>query len=412
MLNLQSALGCLAIVAFAWALSENRRLFRPRMVLTAFGLQVGLALVMLRVPVARDALLTLNVVVEALQAATRAGTAFVFGYVGGGAPPFDMMRPENATSLAFEALPLVMVISALSAVLWHWGVLRALVRGIAWALTRTMGIGGAVGLGAAANIFMGMIEAPLIIRPYLARMSRSELFTLFTVGLATVAGTVLVVYAAILQPVVPGALGHIIVASVLSLPAAIMVSKIMIPSDEVTDHSTGEGPTYLSSLDALTQGIQDGLRIYLSIVAMLLVVVALVALVNYMLAALPAIGGVPITLERVLGLVFAPVAWLLGVPWAEASTGGALLGTKTILNEFIAYVQLAGTETLSPRSRLILVYALCGFANLGSVGIMIAGVTALVPERREEVIDLSIRAIVSGTLATFMTGAVVGVVTP
>jgi CNT family concentrative nucleoside transporter len=411
LLNLQSALGCLAIVGLAWALSENRRAVRPRTILIAFALQLGVALVLLRVPAARNALLGLNVLVEALQTATRAGTAFVFGYVGGADPPFDVRHPQNVGSLAFQALPLVLVISALSAVLWHWGVLRVLVRAIAWALERTMGIGGAVGLGSAANVFMGNIEAPLLIRPYLARMSRSELFTVFTVGLATVAGTVLFIYATILEPVVPGALGHVIVASIISLPAAIMVSKIMIPSDEVTDAAIGDELTYESSMHALTQGTQDGLRIFLSITAMLLVVVALVALVNYVLGSLPPVAGAPLTLERVLGVALAPFAWLLGLPWAEAATGGALLGTKTMLNEFLAYLQLAGTAELAPRSRLILVYALCGFANPGSVGIMIAGVTALVPERRTEVIELSARALVSGTLSTFLTGAVIGVIT-
>jgi CNT family concentrative nucleoside transporter len=297
-------------------------------------------------------------------------------------------------------------------VLWHWGILSRVVRGIAWALERTMGVGGAVGLSAAANVFMGMVEAPLLIRPYLGRMSRGELFTVFTVGLATVAGTVMFIYATILAPAVPGALGHIIVASIISLPAAILVSKLMIPYDSAIDTDPGEGLRYESSMDALAQGTQDGLRVYLGIIAMLIVMVALVALTNRMLGVLPPAGGAAITLERLLGLAFAPVAWLLGVPWAEAATGGALLGTKTVLNEFIAYVQLAHTDTLEPRSRLILVYALCGFANPGSVGIMIAGVTALVPERRAEVIDLSARALVSGTLATFMTGAVIGLVTP
>ena len=412
LLNLQSAFGLVALVAIAWALSENVRIFRLRMVLTALGLQIGLALVLLRVSAARDALLSLNVAVDAVQAATRAGTSFVFGYVGGGAPPFDVTNPANAFSLAFEALPLVLVVSALSAILWHWGILRQIVRSIAWVLERTMGIGGAVGLASAANVFMGMIEAPLLIRPYLGRLSRGELFTVFTVGLATVAGTVLFLYATILAPAVPGALGHIIVASMISLPAAILVSKLMIPYDNATDADASDGLRYESSMDALAQGTQDGLRIYLGIIAMLIVVVALVALTNRMLGVLPPAGGSAITLERLLGFAFAPVAWLLGLPWAEASTGGALLGTKTVLNEFIAYVQLAQTGALAPRSRLILLYALCGFANPGSVGIMIAGVTALVPDRRAEVIDLSARALVSGTLAAFMTGAVIGLVTP
>ncbi len=384
-LQLQSAFGLVVLVAIAWALSENRRgALSFRLIAAALGLQIGLALLLLEVPVARDALYSLNVVVDVLSRATRTGSSFVFGYIGGGEPPFDVARQQNLGSLAFQALPLLLLMSALSALLWHWGVLQVIVRGIAFALEKSLGIGGAVGLGSAANVFLGMIEAPLLIRPYLAKMTRAELFMLFTVGLATVAGTVMVLYATVLEPAVPGALGHILVASFISLPAAILIAHLMIPGENVTQAEAHLAVEYSSSMDAIAKGTEDGLRLYLGVVAMLLVMVALVALANIMISALPDIGGAPLTVERIFGWLFFPLVWLYGIPAAEAADAGALLGTKTILNEFIAYLNLAALPegALSERSRLIMVYAMCGFANLGSVGIMIAGVSAMIPERR------------------------------
>ena len=373
-------------------------------------MQIGLALLLLEVPLARDALYSLNVVVDVLSRATRTGSSFVFGYIGGGEPPFDVVRQQNLGSLAFQALPLLLLMSALSALLWYWGVLQVIVRGIAFALEKSLGIGGAVGLGSAANVFLGMIEAPLLIRPYLAKMTRAELFMLFTVGLATVAGTVMVLYATVLEPAVPGALGHILVASFISLPAAILTAHLMIPGENVTQAEAHLAVEYSSSMDAIAKGTEDGLRLYLGVVAMLLVMVALVALVNIMISGLPEIGGAPLTVERIFGWLFFPLVWLYGIPAAEAADAGALLGTKTILNEFIAYLNLAALPegTLSERSRLIMVYAMCGFANLGSVGIMIAGVSSMIPERRHEVVELSLKSLISGTLASGMTGAVVG----
>jgi CNT family concentrative nucleoside transporter len=289
-------------------------------------------------------------------------------------------------------------------------VLPIVVNGFAWGLRKTMGIGGAIGLGAAATIFLGMIEAPLLIRPYLAKLTRSEMFMLFSVGLATVAGTVFVLYATILEPVVPGALGHILVASVLSLPGAIMIGRIMIPGDVQTTAEAAPGFAYRSSMDAIARGTEDGLKLWLGIVAMLLVIVALVALADIILSHLPALAGVPITVERVFGWIFAPVVWLFGIPWDQSATAGSLMGEKTVLNEFVAYLKLAALphDALDPRSRLIMLYAMCGFANLGSVGIMIAGVGSLVPERRDEIVPLAMRALLSGTMASGMTGAIIG----
>ncbi|MBI1239136.1 MAG: nucleoside:proton symporter [Alphaproteobacteria bacterium] len=408
--QLQSALGLLGLVAIAWGLSEDRR--RPPVLLIAagLGLQIALAALLTGTDAARAVLVSMNGIVTALQDATRAGTSFVFGFSGGAAPPFEVTNPAAMTSLAFHILPLVIVMSALSALLWYWRLLQWVVAGFAFALQKTMRIGGALGLGAAANVFLGMIEAPLLIRPYLAKLSRGELFVLFTCGLSTVSGTVLVLYASVLEPVIPGALGHIFVASIISLPASVLVAKLMIPDDAATAASERIDLPYRSSMDAIAQGTEDGLNLYLRIIAMLIVVLALVALGNIILGTVGEVAGAPVTFERLAGWAFAPLVWLFGIPWGEALTAGALMGKKTILNEFIAYLDMAGLPegALSPRSSLIMLYAMCGFANLGSAGMMIAAVSAMVPARREEVVSLSLRAIISGTLATGMTGAVIG----
>jgi CNT family concentrative nucleoside transporter len=408
--HLQSALGLAVLVLIAYALSENRKAFSWRLVLSGIALQIAIALALLGVPIIRDGLLSLNVIVDALSTATTAGTSFVFGYVGGGETPFEVSAPQNNFSLAFTALPLVIVMSALSALLWYWKILPVIVKGLSAWLQKSLGLGGAVGLGAAANLFLGMIEAPLLIRPYISKLTRSELFMLFTIGLATVAGTVMVLYASILNAAIPGALGHVLVASFISLPAAIVVARLMVPGEQTTKADAHMAVEYRSSMDAITRGTEDGLKLYLGILAMLIVMVALVALANIMIGNLPMVGGEPISVQRIFGWLFAPLVWLYGVPWEEAAVAGSLLGTKTILNEFLAYLSLANlpADTLSPRSTLIMLYALCGFANLGSVGIMIAGVSNMVPERRDEIVELSLKALVSGTLATGMTGAVVG----
>lgn len=417
LLPLQSAFGLLAIAALAWALSENRAAFSLRQVAVGLLLQLLLALLLLKIPAAAQALLGLNVVVDALTQATNAGTSFVFGYIGGGEAPFEIKNPAAGFNLAFQALPLVLVMSALSALLWYWRVLDYVTRFFAFLLQKSMGLSGAVGLSSAANVFVGMVEAPLLVRPYLSKLSRAEMFMMMTVGLATVSGTVLVLYASVLQNVVEGALGQILVASLISLPAAITVARLMVPEEEGrsgTELVQGEKLTdYESSMDAVTRGTMDGLHLWLNIIAMLIVMVALVALVNILLSAFPLIDGAPLTAQRLMGWVFAPLVWLMGVPLAESATAGQLMGTKTILNEFIAYLDLANLApgALSPRSALIMIYALCGFANFGSVGILIGGLSTMVPSRRAEIVELGTRAIISGTLATCMTGAVIGVIT-
>ncbi|MDE1940327.1 MAG: nucleoside:proton symporter, partial [Alphaproteobacteria bacterium] len=386
------------------------RAFPLRTVAAGLALQIGLALLMLRVPMARDALYSLNGVVTALTTATRAGTSFVFGMIGGGDPPFTVTNPKGMVNFAFGILPLVIVISALSALLWHWRILPLIVNAIAFVLRKLLGIGGAVGLGGGAMVFLGNVEGLLVIRPYLQKLTRAEIFILFTIGLAVVSGTVFVLYATILRDVLPGALGHILVASLLSLVSAIVIGRIMVPSEAGIDASDDDGSRYRSSMDSIAHGTEEGLKLYWQIIAMLVVVVALVALLNVILANFPPVWGAPLTLQRIFGWLFAPVVWLIGVPWRESATAGSLLGLKTSLNEVIAYLSMASLPkgALDPRSMLIMVYALCGFANFSSVGILIAGTSALVPERRDEIVPLAMRALVSGTMASCMTGAVIG----
>lgn len=412
---LQSLAGYFLIGALAWLVSEDRRRVSWRTVLAGAGLQLALALVLLRVGVFRDVLLALNRLLDTVMQANLAGTSFVFGYLGGGTPPYAVTNAEAQFIFAFRVLPLVLFISALSALLYHWGVLPLIVRALSAIFRRLMRIGGAVALGAAANVFVGMVEAPLLIRPYLSRLSRGELFAVMTSGMATIAGTVMFLYATILAPVVPDAMGQILAASLMNAPAAIVVAALMVPpGDHRTEAELGLPRTARSSMDALTQGTIQGVQLLLNIGGMLIVLVALVSLLNQILGLAPQIGGQPLTLQRLLGWVMAPLVWLMGVPASEAVVAGGLMGTKTVLNELIAYLDLArlGPEALSLRSRLILTYAMCGFANFGSLGIMIGGMGTLVPERRAEIAELGLKSIVAGTLATSLSGAAVGVLAP
>ena len=409
-LHPQSLLGVGAILTLAWLLSEDRRKFPVRTVVTGLLMQMALALLLLKVPAARDGLFALNGVVRALTDATKEGTSFVFGFVGGGEPPFAVTNPAGMVSFAFGVLPLVIVISALSALLWHWRILSVIVKAIAFVLRKLLDIGGAVGLGGAATVFLGNVEGLLVVRPYLGKFNRAELFVMFTVGMSVVAGTVFVLYATILNPVLPGALGHILIASLMSLFGAIVVARIMVPGDTGTDTAEESEVKYRSSMDAISHGTEVGLKIYWQIIAMLVVVVALVALTNMILAHLPSVWGAPVTLQRLFGWLFSPIVWLYGVPWKEAGIAGSLLGTKTILNELIAYINLAAlpANSLDPRSRLIIVYSMCGFANFSSVGIVIAGMSALEPGRRDIVVPLVMRSLIAGTLASGLTGSVIG----
>ncbi|WP_445489048.1 NupC/NupG family nucleoside CNT transporter [Rhodopseudomonas sp. RCAM05734] len=414
MLQLQSAFGVLALLGIAWALGENRNKVSLKQAAIGLVATFVTAIVLLKIPIVAHAFGVINDAVSMISAASRAGTSFVFGYLGGGALPFDLKTPGADFVLAFQALPIVLVMSVLTTLLFYWRVLPPVVRGMAWLLERTLGVGGAVGLSTAANVFLGMVEAPLFIRPYLNHLTRSELFLVMTGGMAGIAGTVLVLYATFLAPLIPDAAAHFVIASVLGAPAAILVSLIMVPETDrrrtggaLTDPEMGASGT----MDAIVRGTAGGVELLINIIALLLVLVALVYLANALLGLLPHVGGAAISLQRMLGIAMAPVCWLLGLPWNEAVTAGALMGTKTVLNELIAYLDFSklAPDALSPRSRLIMLYALCGFANFASLGIMIGGLGTMAPARRDEINALGLKSIVSGTLTTCLMGAIVGV---
>ncbi len=417
MQNLQSALGVVAILAIAFLISENRRAVPWRPVGVGLAITIALAVLMLKVPQVEIAFAAITDAVDAIASATRAGTSFVFGYVGGGTMPFELKVPGAEFILGFQALPVVLVMSVLSSLLFYWRIMPPIVRGFSWALEKTLDVGGAVGLSTAANIFVGQVEAPLFIRPYLAHLSRSEMFVVMTGGMAGIAGTVFVLYATILANAIPDAAGHIVVCSVLGAPAAIVISLLMVP-DPDERHTGGKlgdvEQSATSTMDAIVQGTGAGLELLLNIVAMLIVFIALVHLANAMLGLFPDILGAPLTMQRALGWIMAPVCWLMGIPWAQAVTAGGLMGIKTVLNELVAYLQLAAlpADALDPRSRLIMLYAMCGFANFGSLGIMIAGLATMAPDRRADVVSLGLKSIVSGTLTTCLLGAIVGALTP
>ena len=422
MLQLQSAFGIFALLGIACALGENRRKVSIRQAIIGLVATFATAIVLLKIPVVARAFGIINDAVNVISAASRAGTSFVFGYLGGGALPFDLKTPGADFVLAFQALPIVLVMSVLTTLLFYWRVLPPVVRGMAWLLERTLGVGGAVGLSTAANVFLGMVEAPLFIRPYLAQLTRSELFLVMTGGMAGIAGTVLVLYATLLAPLIPDAAAHFVIASVLGAPAAILISLIMVPETSnvrtggaLADPRVASDPDIhaSSTMDAIVKGTVAGLELLLNIVAMLIVLVALVYLANAILGLLPDIGGANISLQRMLGYAMAPICWLMGVPWPQAIAAGSLMGVKTVLNELIAYVDLSklGADALDSRSRLIMLYAMCGFANFGSLGIMIGGLGTMAPERRDEINSLGLKSIVSGTLTTCLMGAIVGVLT-
>ncbi len=409
---IQGVLGIVTFVFVAWLISENRRKVSYRGIAIGIALQLSLGLLMLKAPVVKNIFLSLNRVILALQESTWAGTSLVFGYLGGGPAPFETRYPDASLILAFRALPLILLISALSSLLFYWKILPVIVTGFSKVLQKVMRIGGAEGLSNAANVFMGMVEAPLFIRPYLPQLTRSELFSVMTCGLATIAGTVMVLYASILSRTLPDALGHVLIASIINAPAAITIAKIMIP--ETGDLTTGKltaPQRALNSMDAVTKGTVEGVSLMINIAAMLVVMIALVHLANLILGLLPSWNAEPLTLQGLLGYVMAPVVWLIGIPWKEAQVAGQLMGTKTIINELVAYLDLSRIPpgSLNARSIVIMTYAMCGFANLGSLGIMIGGMGTMAPERRSEIVELGFRSILSGTMATLMTGAVVSI---
>ncbi len=411
---LQPLFGLFVLTGLAWAMSEQIKKVAFRDILTGFALQFVIVLILLKVPLIRDLFGLINQAVVLLESSTRAGSSFVFGYLGGAPLPFAENSPGASFVFALQALPIVLVVSALSSLFFYWRILPILVRAFSWMLQKTMGIGGAVGLSAAANVFLGMVESPLFVRPYLEKMTRSELFITMSCGMAGIAGTVMVLYASLLRTVLPDALGHILVVSIMTIPCAIMISRIMVPeTEEITAGSLVPPQEATGAMDAVTKGTVEGIHLLANIVAMLIVLLALVSMVNGIMVVIPTSDGQAVTLQRLLGWIMAPIVWLIGIPWSEAPVAGALMGTKMVLNELIAYVDMAKLppEALNPHSRLIMIYALCGFANFGSLGIMIGGLGSMAPARRTEIIGLGFKSIVSGTLATLIAGAIVGIVT-
>ncbi|WP_024336745.1 NupC/NupG family nucleoside CNT transporter [Desulfotignum balticum] len=408
---IQGVAGLIVFIGLAWMISENRGRVNIKTIAVGLGFQFLLALIFLKIPLLSQGFVLLNQMVLALEQATRAGTSMVFGYLGGGTLPFEEKFAGASFILAFQALPLVLLMSALSSLLFYWKILPWVVQKFSRVLEKLFKLGGAEGLGVSANIFVGMVESPLFIRPYVRSLTRSELFTLMTSGMATIAGTMMVLYANILGDIIPNVLGHILAASIISAPAAITVAKIMIPETRpVTSGELTEPDPATSSMDAVTRGTLQGVELLINIIAMLVVLVALVHLADILLKILPVVNGTPLTLQRIFGWIMSPVVWLMGVPWAEAGIAGGLMGTKTIINEFVAYLNLAGlpADSLGPDSRLIMLYAMCGFANPGSLGIMIGGLGTMAPERRGEIVSLGLKSIIAGTIATCMTGAIVG----
>ena len=412
-LYLQALLGIAVFIALVLPMSSNRKAINWKLVGIALVLQFVICALLLKAPVIKEGLLYLNQAVGALGAATLKGSAFVFGYVGGGDTPFTVTNPNAVVTFAFQVLPLVIVMSALSALLWYWRILPIVIRAISWVFERALGTRGPSGLVATANIFLGQTEAPLLVRPYLARMSRYELLLVMTAGMATIAGSVMVIYSAMLGEQFDGVLGHLITKSIMSVPASVLFAHMMLPDDSGSSQDLQESPRiYQSAMDSITRGTSDGLALFLNIIAILIVLTAFVALANSIVSFFPPVGGEAITLERIAGWIFAPIAWLMGIPWSEATTAGSLLGVKSVLNEFIAFIQLTTVppEALSDRSRLITIYGLCGFANLASIGIQISGIGTMAPERRGDLASLAWPAFVAATLGSCMTGCVVGIV--
>ena len=414
--QLQGLIGIAVILLMAWGFSEQRKAFPGwRWVAGALLLQILIALVIVRVPFVWDVIMLANYAVMAIEKATLVGSSYMFGYTGGGDLPFVLKEGASPPLIiAFQILPLVIVFSALSALLWHWKILSIIVRGLSWAMQKTMGVSGVVGLSAGANIFLGVVEAPLVVRAYFEKMSRSELFMVMVLAMSTISGAILILYAQTLSQTVPDAVGHMISASLIVLPASILIARLMVPGAGDTQmDSDNTSLKYESSIDAVITGTMDGVQLFLAVIGIIIVVFALVALVDQMLTVLPFVDGTALTLRRMFGWLFAPLMWAIGVPWDEAGTAGGLMGTKAILNEYVAYLDMAALAdgTLGPRSKLIVTYALCGFANLASIGLLVSTIGTLCPARRTEAASLGMKSWVAGNLASAMTGAMIGLVT-
>jgi CNT family concentrative nucleoside transporter len=413
--NAQSLVGVAFAIGLCWAISEDRRRFPWKLAIGAVAVQAILVLALFGVPPLRAGLAGIGQAVDGLSSSTQAGVGFVFGFLAGTPnQPYTVTNPQGLFTLGFRVLPVILVICALSALLWHWRILKWVTQGFGFVFEKTMGLRGAPALATAATIFMGQVEGPIFIRSYLAALSRSELFLLLAVGMSCVSGSTMVAYATILKGVLPNAAAHVLTASIISAPAGVLLARILVPRNPETEKPQDIDPTaskvYESSIDALVKGTTDGLQIVLNVAATLIVFVALVAMVNGVLGMAPQVGGAPLSVERGLGVVFAPLAWALGIRWDDAPAAGSLLGIKLVLTEFTAFIDLGKIPVgaIEERTRVIMTYALCGFANIASVGINVAGYSVLVPERRKEVMGMVWKAMLAGFLATCLTASVVG----
>jgi len=408
--NARALIGIVLIYGLCWVLSEKRKLFPWKIVLGATAMQFAFALILFGIPFIKEILLKANALVDGLQNATRAGTSFVFGYVGDNVAAGELIGGAPPPLFFFQILPIIIVVAALSAILWHWHILRWITNGFAFVFRRGMGLGGATSLAVSANVFMGMTEAPVLIRPYIKGMTRSELLIMMTAGFATIAGSVLVVYGAFLEGKMANPLPQLLAASIIAAPAAVGVALAMIPeTTPVSERMKDPDFKYASTMDAFSTGATDGLKIVFNIATMLIAALALLWLVNAGLGVFPDVNGSPLSIERILGWIFAPLMYMIGVPWSEASQSGSLMGVKTVLTEFVAFLQLADVpvEAMDPRTRMITAHAICGFANFGSMGILIGGLSIVEPERRDDFLSLAWRTLLAGTLATCLSGAVV-----
>ncbi|PTS91215.1 MULTISPECIES: NupC/NupG family nucleoside CNT transporter [unclassified Caulobacter] len=412
--NVQALAGLALTLGLCWLVSENRKRFPWVLAVGAIVVQVGLVLLLFGLPQAQAMMRGVNGAVEGLASSSQAGTAFVFGFLSGNDAAFNAANPGAAFVFAFRVMPVILVVCALSALLWHWGILKLAARAFGFIFQKTLGLRGPPALATAATIFMGQIEGPIFIRAYLDKLTRSELFMLIAVGMACVSGSTMVAYATILADVLPNAAAHVLTASIISAPAGVLLARIIVPSDPLEKTSdldlATEDKTYGSAIDAVMKGTTDGLQIALNVGATLIVFVALATMVDKILGVMPPVGGQPLSIARGLGVVFAPLAWSMGIPWKEAGTAGGLLGVKLILTEFTAFIQMSktGVTLLDERTRMIMTYALCGFANVGSVGMNVAGFSVLVPHRRQEVLSLVWKAMMAGFLATCLTGSLIG----
>lgn len=408
----RALLGVVAFLGIGWLLSENKRALPWRPVLVGLACQITLALLLTKVPAITAGFAAATHAVDALQAASKAGSSFMFGYLGGGRAPFSMADPSAAFIFAFQALPAILLVGALSALLWHWKVLIVIVRAAAWAFGKLFGVSGPVGVSTSACVFLGMVEAPLLIKPFLPRLTRAEIFIIMVDGLSVIGGSMMIVLGSLIAAKVPNAFSHLLIASLISTPMAIGMARLIIPGEaSATSEPIVLTSPYRSSLEALTFGTLDAVKMVLNIAGLLIVFVGLIALINMGLASIPH-AGAPLTLGGILGWLLTPIVWLTGAPLSDLQAVGAILGTKVAANEVVAYSDMMALPpgALSDKSLLILTYALGSFGNVGSVAILIGSLSSMAPEKVGEVVELGFKALAAAFLTTCLTATIMGVI--